>query len=106
MNRIVAGADYRRVSRRGRRVTGRFTIVSIADAPEGVARFGFIVTRKVGGAVARNRVRRRLKAICRSLVDQGVAPRDVVIRALPASVTADWDSLREEVFVAAMRSGR
>jgi len=32
------------------------------DAPPGQARFGFTVTRQIGGAVERNRIRRRLKA--------------------------------------------
>jgi ribonuclease P protein component len=104
-NRIVAGVDYRRVSRRGRRSSGRFTVVSVVDpSPTGVSRFGFIVTRQVGGAVVRNRVRRRLKAIGYGLIRDGMPPRDIVVRALPASVSADWDSLRLEVSAAAMRS--
>jgi ribonuclease P protein component len=96
-NRITTGDDYRRVTRRGRRSAGRFTVISVAPAAGGNARFGFIITRKVGGAVVRNTIRRRLKAIARSLVDQGMAPADVVVRALPAAVTADWASLQREV---------
>ncbi len=61
------------------------------------ARFGFIVTKKVGNAVHRNLVRRRLKAIARNLVDDGFGGVDVVIRALPSSVDADWATLRTEV---------
>ena len=35
------------------------------------ARFGFIVAQAVGGAVDRNRVRRRLQAVGREIVDAG-----------------------------------
>jgi ribonuclease P protein component len=47
-------------------------------------RFGFTITKKLGGAVARNRMRRRLKAVVRGL-DPGLARNDfdyvVVARA-------------------------
>ena len=50
-------------------------------------RFGFIVSKKVGTAVQRNLVRRRLKAIClEAIVDGGVRGVDVVVR--PGRVTA------------------
>jgi ribonuclease P protein component len=106
-NRIVAGADYRLITRKGRRSSGRFTVISVIDpSPAGVPRFGFIITRRVGGAVERNRIRRRLKAIGFGLVREGLPARDIVVRALPASISADWDSLRDEVSAAAMRSSR
>lgn len=106
-NRIIAGSDYRRVSRRGRRTAGRFAVVSVVSSSEtGVPRFGFVITRKVGGAVVRNRVRRRMKAVAHSLIEQGMPPRDVVVRALPAAVSADWASLHSEIEAAAMGNPR
>lgn len=68
----------------------------IASSGEGV-RFGFIVGRNVGGAVVRNTVRRRLKAVCLELLPQVTPGRDVVIRALPASAVTDYATLRHEV---------
>jgi len=104
-NRIVAGADYRRVVRRGRRTQGPLTIVHIQKTDVGSpARFGFIVSRAVGNAVHRNLVRRRLKAVCHSVLSEGVTGVDVVIRALPASAQADWSSLSGEVAEAMHRS--
>jgi ribonuclease P protein component len=67
---------------------------SRADAP---ARFGFIVSRQVGSAVTRNRVRRRLKAVCAEALPDVRAGADVVIRALPGSATADFAALRDDV---------
>ncbi len=93
----MSGADYRRIVRRGRRVSGRTTIAYLDKvAPDSVPRFGFIVSKAVGGAVERNRVRRRLKAACYSLLPDAPA-RAVIIRALPAAASADWDELRAEV---------
>jgi ribonuclease P protein component len=99
----VSGADYRRIVRKGRRVTGRTTIAYLDSvAPGEDARFGFIVSKAVGGAVERNRVRRRLKAACFGLL-QDAPERAVVIRALPAAARADWTELRAEVAAAILR---
>lgn len=101
-HRVVSGADYRTIVRKGRRVTGR-TIIAYLDkvVPGEDARFGFIVSRAVGSAVVRNRVRRRLKAACRSVLADAPA-RAVVIRALPSAAAADWAELRAEVAAAVL----
>lgn len=64
---------------------------------DGPARFGFIVSRQVGGAVVRNTVRRRLKALCFESLDVVTPGSDVVIRALPSAATASFDDLRADV---------
>jgi ribonuclease P protein component len=49
------------------------------------SRVGFVVSKAVGGAVVRNRVKRRLRALSRPLV-MGMPPGyDVVVRGLPAA---------------------
>src|SRR5213079_3730068 len=45
-----------------------------ADSPQPVARVGFTVSRKVGNAVARNRVRRRLREIARQIIPEQARP--------------------------------
>ena len=60
-------------------------------------RFGFIVSRAVGGAVERNRMRRRMRAIGRQFVDAGARGADVVVRALPGSAQRDWASLSADM---------
>jgi len=61
------------------------------------SRFGLIVTKAVGGAVTRNLVRRRLRAVCRDILPAVTTPIDVVVRALPGSDRATWDTLHSEV---------
>ena len=50
-------------------------------------RVGFVVSKAVGNAVTRNRVKRRLRHLCRPLVDELEDGTVVVVRALPAAVT-------------------
>ena len=107
-NRLVTPADFRTTLRRGRRDQRDTMVVSVAPSAHGQpARFGFVVTKKVGNAVSRNLVRRRLKAVARELVDGGISGIDVVVRPLPASADAGWATLRDELRMAVEgRDGR
>jgi ribonuclease P protein component len=60
-------------------------------------RFGFIVAKNVGGAVVRNRVRRRMKAASFDLLPGVPAGTEVVFRALPQAVDASWPDLLAEL---------
>ncbi|SDJ00040.1 ribonuclease P protein component [Arthrobacter cupressi] len=67
-----------------------YTATIAADEP---SRFGFIVSKAVGNAVTRNLVKRRLReAAALALKDQGTGLA-VVVRALPAAASADWEQL-------------
>ncbi len=61
------------------------------------ARFGFVVPKTVGGAVRRNAVKRRLRALCAERIAAGSAGIDVVVRALPASAGASSELLRADL---------
>lgn len=90
--RLRTSSDFRRVTRSGVRA-GRPTVV-VHAAPSTVAavRVGLVVSKSVGNAVTRNRVKRRLRHLAAgqlSTTDQlsTTNPVDVVIRALPAAAT-------------------
>lgn len=98
-NRITRGDDYRRISRRGLRVGARGLVVlgelrTDATAP---TRFGFIITKRVGAAVIRNRLRRRLKAISRELLLLVPSGASFVIRVFPEAAAYDYQELRSKV---------
>ena len=100
-NRVVRADDFRMTMRRGRRVSAEHSIVYLADRP-GVepVRFGFVISKAVGGSVVRNRLRRRLRAIGSELVDGGFSGSDIVVRALPGCGSLDWTTLHHEISVA------
>ena len=102
-----SSADFEATVRRGRRI-GRPTVVlhyrpgdassDPAVRPSNPARIGFVVSRAVGGAVVRNRVKRRLRHLLAARLDLLGAGARLVVRALPAAgtdaarVEADVDS--------------
>jgi ribonuclease P protein component len=92
---------------RGGRRAGRGTlVVHLQLTGEPVPpRVGFIVSRAVGSAVVRNRVRRRLRHLVREhLADLPDGAR-LVVRALPAAATARWADLGADL-AGALRSAR
>lgn len=95
-NRIVRGDDFRRIVRSGRRAGCQVAVVHRAKPEAAVIRFGFIVSKQVGNAVVRNRVRRRLSEIVRAELP-AIEQADIVIRALPAAADADFARLRADI---------
>jgi ribonuclease P protein component len=69
------------------------------DASEsgGPTRAGFVVSRAVGTAVDRNRVRRRLRHLVRDRLDRLPAGSRLVVRALPSSAVASSATLAAQL---------
>ena len=61
------------------------------------ARAGFVVSRAVGGAVVRNKVRRRLRELVRGYVDSLPQGSLLVVRANPRAATASQSDLAAEL---------
>jgi ribonuclease P protein component len=97
-HRLTRAPEFRATMRSGRRRSGVAVVThqraSAVDAP---ARFGFVVSKAVGGAVQRNRVKRRLRAASAEGIAAGFTGADVVVRALPAAADAAYAELRAEV---------
>lgn len=78
----------------------------VRDANGGTARVGFTASRKVGGAVRRNRARRRLRAAAECIIPGHAAPGfDLVLIARAATVTRPFRALLEDLKAALKRVG-
>ena len=66
---------------------------------------GFVVSKAVGDAVTRNRVKRRLRHLVRARVETLPGGSVTVVRALPASATATYDALERDLEDALGRMG-
>ena len=80
-------------------------LVNRAAAQPGEMRFGVTVTKKIGGAVVRNRMKRRFRALLRELLpDHGITAADHVLIGREGGVERDFAKLRDDLVVALDRA--
>jgi ribonuclease P protein component len=92
--RLRSSADFRRVRDVVRRGWSHPLLVVYVAANElGRTRVGITVSGRVGKAVVRNRVRRRLRAALDARLDHLPPSADIVVSARPASAQASWSEL-------------
>jgi len=65
----------------------------VSDGAAEPARAGFVVSKAVGNAVIRNRVKRRLRHLAREHLQTLPGSAVLVVRALPAAGAASYDDL-------------
>jgi ribonuclease P protein component len=91
--RLRTSADFTTTVARGRRCSTRLLVVhAVIDDSSTPARAGIVVSKAVGIAVVRNRVKRRLRAVLNDL-GNGLRGGRIVVRALPPAAAADFTEL-------------
>jgi ribonuclease P protein component len=95
--RLFRAREFQRLRRDGKSYYGKLMIVSVlSNAGEGAARVGIITSSRVGGAVARNRVRRRIREIVRVERSRLLPGIWLVIVARRPAIEAAFSELRAE----------
>jgi ribonuclease P protein component len=91
--------------RRGRKVSSAAAVVyARATMDMAPARFGIIVSKAVGDAVVRNRVTRRVRAVCAESAPSLPVGTVLVCRMLPAAAEVTWDNLRSQLTTSIRRA--
>lgn len=99
-NRLTDSEEFRSATKSGRRFGSEHLVIYLKrDETMSHARFGFIVGKTVAGAVGRNLVKRRLRALAREVLAQHPSGFDLVVRAQAGAAELDWNRLREEFLV-------
>jgi ribonuclease P protein component len=100
-HRLTDGDAFRHAVRRGRRAGGRTLVVHLVLTEDPLPpRVGLVVSRAVGNAVVRNRVKRRLRHLAREHVpalQQLPGSAVLVVRAQPAAAAASYTELGREL---------
>jgi ribonuclease P protein component len=96
--RLRRRAEYERCYREGRRRGGALLVVHAFPNEMGRPRLGLTVGRAVGGAAARNRLKRRVREIYRRWSERSRLPGlDLVVHAKRPAAAAPFAELRSEL---------
>jgi len=94
--RLTASPEFERVYKRGTVYRGKLISVHAFPCETGGPRLGLSVSKKVGNAVVRNGVKRRLREIFRSRLSGSGLELDFVMSARPAASEATYAELERE----------
>lgn len=84
-------------------------VLLVRDRRDGdpAMRIGYTVTKKIGNAVVRNRMKRRLRALARELLPEaGVAGADHVLIGRQGGIERPFEALRHDLAKALARASR
>ncbi|MBC2666911.1 ribonuclease P protein component [Novosphingobium flavum] len=102
---LTRRADFLSANR-GTRVARPGFVLLIRANETGAQRFGITVTKKIGNAVVRNRMKRRFRALLREILPEaGLAGTDHVLIGREGGIERDFALLREELLAALARAG-
>jgi ribonuclease P protein component len=103
--RLSRASEFQRIRREGQSFNGKFFIFSVLkNLPSSEVRVGLITSRRVGGAVDRNCVRRRLREIVRAARPEIAAGTWLTLVARQAAAEATFQNLTAEWRMLARRS--
>ena len=89
----------------GLRVARGGVVLQVRPNGAGALRFGITVTKRIGNAVVRNRMKRRLRALVREVLPQhGLPGHDHVLIGRESGVERDFATMRAELLVALERA--
>jgi ribonuclease P protein component len=103
--RLRANADIQRVRTRRRSWANPLAVLYAAPNELGHPRVAISVSRRIGKAVVRNRVRRRIREAIRPRLAELKGSHDLLFIARSPGATAEWPALRDAVDDLLRRAG-
>jgi ribonuclease P protein component len=105
---LTRRADFLAANRGRRAPTPGFVLlVRPRGDDDPTIRFGITVTKKIGGAVVRNRMKRRFRSLARAVLSEaGVAGADHVMIGRSGGIERDFATMRDELRRALAKASR
>jgi ribonuclease P protein component len=93
--RLRKNADFRRVRREGQSVSNRLLVLIVAPNKLNHSRFGFAVSKRIGKAVKRNKIKRQMREAARLCREQVQAGWDILFIARVSISEASYQEIEQ-----------
>ncbi|MFX3622545.1 MAG: ribonuclease P protein component [Ectobacillus sp.] len=105
-NRVKKNEEFQAVFQRGKSSANRQFVLYQLDKPgQGEFRIGLSVSKKIGNAVTRNRIKRMIRQVFTELKESIDSDKDFVIIARKPCVEMTYDELKKSLIHVLRRSG-
>ena len=95
INRIKANEEFVLTVRKGKTLKNSSYVVHYLKTERNICRIGLSVSKKIGNAVVRNRIKRQIRAMCNSLINYSDYTSDIVIVAREQFLNLDFESNKQ-----------
>lgn len=103
--RLTRSAQFTETYAQNRYVTGRWMVLWLREGSDAALRLGVVASKKVGGAVVRNRAKRRLREVFRLSRHRLQGAVDVILIARRGLADAPWKEIENELLSLAAQAG-
>ncbi|MDO9577263.1 MAG: ribonuclease P protein component [Candidatus Cloacimonadales bacterium] len=94
---ITSKREYREVYTKNSKREGDLFIFLVRKIPDNLFAVGIVVSKKVGKAVVRNKVKRRVRAFLRESTSRLPTNLKIVIITKPEAASAGWQEIKREL---------
>lgn len=101
--RLRKSSEYKILFDKGVKQHSKHLIVFTMKKNDGPTRLGLTVSRKVGGAVVRNRIKRQLRELFRLSISSSLINTDIMIVVKKNASFLDYQQLNQELFAICSR---
>jgi ribonuclease P protein component len=103
--RLTHSNDYKRVRHTGRSYAHPLSVIVVGEGQDENPRVGILVSKALGGAVQRNRVKRQLRAIVTNALPLITQKVDIIIIPREPASRASFQEINSAVMILLGRAG-
>ena len=105
INRVKDKQEFVLTVKKGKTLKETPYIVHFIKNELSVCRVGISVSKRIGNAVTRNRIKRQTRAMCDSLIDYSSHTFDIIIVVKPDFLNSDFNSNKEKLNILLSKIG-
>lgn len=104
-NRLTKNRHFQFIYKKGSKVYSKYLYIVYASTKLKPIKVGVVVSNKVGKAVKRNKVKRRLRAVVAQLLPNIKSDYNYIVVAKPEIIELDYKAIKKEVTNAFKKGG-